>query len=178
MLIMFNKPYGVLCQFTDAEGRANLSDYIDQPGVYAAGRLDQDSEGLLLLTDNGKLKHQLAHPSQKTWKTYLAQVEGVPQATQLKKLASGIQLKDGLVRETRVQLLGGKPGFIWKREPPIRSRKHQPTHWLRISVCEGRNRMIRRMTAAVGLPTLRLIRSEIGKYQLNSLKPGHSKTVD
>ena len=177
MLLSFNKPYGVLCQFTDAEGRSTLADFINIPGVYAAGRLDRDSEGLLLLTDDGALQHRLAHPASATRKTYLAQVEGTVKESQLQALRSGITLKDGPARAVDAQLLAGKPGWLWSRHPPIRERRNIPTSWLEIVLDEGRNRQVRRMTAAVGLPTLRLVRTRIGEYTLGDLKPGEHRQI-
>jgi len=172
MLIAFNKPYGVLCQFTDREGRATLADYIDQKDVYAAGRLDRDSEGLLLLTDDGALAHRLTDPRHKQPKTYLVQVEGAPSAAALGKLERGVRLKDGNTRPAQVKLLAGAPGWLWPRVPPVRFRKHIPTSWLQLTIREGRNRQVRRMTAAVGLPTLRLLRVRVGNVELGTLQPG------
>ena len=170
-LIRFNKPYGVLSQFT-AEGRwQGLKDYIDLPGVYVAGRLDADSEGLLLLTDDGQLQAQIADPRFKMPKTYWVQVEGVPTEAALAALRQGVQLKDGLTRPAEARLLEPPPE-VWDREPPIRARQTIPTAWLELVNREGRNRQVRRMTAAVGLPTLRLIRAAIGPYSLEGLAPG------
>jgi 23S rRNA pseudouridine2457 synthase len=177
VLLSFNKPFGVLCQFTDREGRATLADFVDIPGVYAAGRLDRDSEGLLLLTDDGALQHRLAHPKAGTTKTYLAQVEGVADESQLSALRRGVKLNDGPARALEAFLLDGPPGWLWPRDPPIRVRKNIPTCWLEIVLDEGRNRQVRRMTAAVGLPTLRLLRTRIGRYQLGDLKPGEYRKV-
>jgi 23S rRNA pseudouridine2457 synthase len=170
MLILFNKPYGVLTQFTDAEERATLADYIAQPGVYAAGRLDKDSEGLLLLTDDGALQHRLTDPRHKAWKTYWAQVEGEIDEGALQRLRDGVDLKDGPTRPARAKRLPA-PG-IWPRTPPIRYRANIPTSWLELSLREGRNRQVRRMTAAVGFPTLRLIRVAVGDWRLDGLQPG------
>ena len=170
--LLFNKPFRVLSQFTDREGRSTLADFIDQPGVYAAGRLDFDSEGLLVLTDDGRLKARLASPNQGTEKVYLVQVEGRPQVSALERLARGVRLKDGPARAINVRLLPRAPGWLWKREPPVSPRVGKATAWLEIILTEGRNRQVRRMTAAVGLPTLRLIRTRIGPYQLGDLKPG------
>jgi len=178
LLILFNKPYGVLCQFRDTAGRAVLADYIDQPGVYPAGRLDRDSEGLLVLTDDGGLQHRLSDPRHKLLKTYLVQVDGVPGRSQLQSLRRGLRLKDGMTQPAAAQLLAQRPGFVWPRQPPIRVRRKQPTHWLELSLSEGRNRQVRRMTAAVGLPTLRLIRTTVGPYQLGTLKPGEWSQLD
>ena len=181
MLIAFNKPWGVLSQFSDDSGsvtqRQTLADFITSPGVYPAGRLDLDSEGLLLLTDDGRLQNKIAHPEHGAYKRYLAQVEGVPTASQLRRLAQGVRLKDGPARALEVELLARKPGWLWPRNPPIRQRKNIPVSWLEISLAEGRNRQVRRMTAAVGLPTLRLVRLAIGEWSLDGLLPGESREV-
>ena len=166
--LLFNKPYGVLCQFTDREGRPTLADFVAVPGVYAAGRLDFDSEGLLVLSDDGALIHSLA----KTAKTYVVQVEGVPLAAQLEQLQRGIVLNDGPTAPAQVKLLAKAPGWLWPRDPPVRFRKHIPTHWLELTITEGRNRQVRRMTAHVGLPTLRLVRTRVGSHELGDLLPG------
>ena len=170
MLIRFNKPYGVLSQFT-AEGRwRGLRDFIALPGVYAAGRLDADSEGLLLLTDDGKLQARIADPSFKMEKTYLAQVEGVPDDAALEALCHGVMLNDGMTLPAKASVVA--PFVLWERDPPIRVRKAKPTSWIELTLREGRNRQVRRMTAAVGLPTLRLIRTRIGPYDLADLPLG------
>ena len=169
--ILFNKPYGVLCQFTDAGGRPTLADYIPVPGVYAAGRLDMDSEGLLLLTDDGVLIHHLADPQHKIPKTYLVQVERVPDSAALEQLRHGVTIEGELSRPVHVERLATPPD-LWERAVPIRYRKSVPTAWLRIVLTEGRNRQVRRMTAAVGYPTLRLVRAAIGPFRLDDLKPG------
>lgn len=170
-LILFNKPYLVLCQFTDPDGRPTLADYIDVPEVYAAGRLDNDSEGLLALTDDGRLQQQIADPQHKLPKTYWAQVEGIPDAAALERLRRGVQLKDGMTRPAEAVLLD-EPSGLWPRTPPIRERKSIPTAWIELTLREGRNRQVRRMTAAVGFPSLRLIRARIGPWALGDLQPG------
>ncbi len=181
MLIAFNKPYGVLSQFTDkstaGSTRPTLSAYIDVPGVYPAGRLDRDSEGLLLLTDDGKLQARIAEPKHKMEKTYWAQVEGLPDEAALQAFRTGLDLKDGHTRPARVALIDEPPG-LWERDPPIRYRKSVPDCWLEISISEGKNRQVRRMTAAIGHPTLRLIRCSIGDWTLDGLKPGEWRAVD
>lgn len=178
MLIALNKPCGVLCQFTDPQGRRTLADYVDQPGVYPAGRLDFDSEGLLLLTDDGALQAKIASPGDHWPKTYLAQVEGAPSAAALNKLRSGVMLKDGSARALQAEVLAGKPGWLWPRPKPVDPRKGKPVSWLQLMLGEGRNRQVRRMTAAVGLPTLRLIRYRIGPIELDGLKPGEWRIIE
>lgn len=172
--LLFNKPFRVLSQFTDREGRSTLADYIDTPGVYAAGRLDYDSEGLLVLTSDGRLKARLADPASQTPKTYLVQVEGRPQVADIQRLERGVTLKDGPTRPAEVELLARAPGWLWPRTPPVAPRTGKPTSWIQITITEGRNRQVRRMTAAVGLPTLRLIRTRVGPYELGSLQPGQA----
>lgn len=173
-LILLNKPFHVLCQFTDKEGRKTLADYVDVPSVYAAGRLDYDSEGLVVLTDSGRLQHLISDPSNKLPKTYLVQVEGVPIEAALERLRAGVLLKDGMTRPARAELLERAPD-IWPRTPPIRFRKSVVDSWIRITITEGRNRQVRRMTAAVGHPALRLIRVSVGQWELGGLLPGEWK---
>lgn len=174
-LILFNKPYGVLSQFTDADGRETLADYIDVPGVYPAGRLDRDSEGLLLLTDDGKLQQKIADPKFKKWKTYWVQVEKQPDDAALQQLRDGVTLKDGQTRPAQVKLM--KEPELWPRIPPVRFRKNIPTAWLELKIREGRNRQVRRMTAAVDYPTLRLVRVAIGEWTLEGIEPGEWKEL-
>jgi len=169
-IVLFNKPYGILTQFTDDEGRPTLSDFIPVPGVYAAGRLDRDSEGLLVLTDDGQLQHRLTDPRHKSWKTYWVQVEGEPTDQAIDHLCRGVVLKDGPTLPAKVKRIA-EPD-LWPRDPPIRFRKNIPVNWLEIRIREGRNRQIRRMTAAVGHPTLRLVRMALDKWRLGDLKPG------
>lgn len=171
-LILFNKPYGVLCQFTDADGRKTLADYIDAPGFYAAGRLDRDSEGLLLLTSDGTLQQRISHPRYKLTKRYLVQVDGDISQQAINQLNRGVALKDGLARAIDARRVD-EPAGLWPRDPPIRVRRHLPTSWLQLSLREGRNRQVRRMTAAVGFPTLRLIRTHIGGCDVWSTPGGH-----
>jgi 23S rRNA pseudouridine2457 synthase len=175
MLIAFNKPFDVLSQFTDKGGggsrRRTLSDFVDVPGVYPAGRLDRDSEGLLLLTDDGRLQARIADPKHRMGKTYWAQVEGLPDEASLQRFRAGLDLKDGLTRPAEVTPIPSPPD-LWHRTPPIRYRKSVPDCWLQIGLREGRNRQVRRMTAAIGHPTLRLIRYSIGEWTLDGLAPG------
>ncbi|MGB4860465.1 MAG: pseudouridine synthase [Dokdonella sp.] len=171
MLILFNKPYGVLCQFTDRQGRPTLADYITQKNVYPAGRLDFDSEGLLLLTDDGALAHRLTDPRHKQPKTYLAQVEGIAVESQLQRLRDGVELKDGWTLPAQAREIA-EPDWLWPRDPPVRYRKSVPDCWIELTIAEGRNRQVRRMTAAVGLPTLRLVRTTVGPYKLTQLTLG------
>lgn len=174
--IRFNKPYDVLPQFTDRANadspRSTLSDFIDLPGVYPAGRLDRDSEGLMLLTDHGRLQSQISDPRHKMPKTYWVQVEGIPDEAALKTMRNGVELKDGLTRPAKARQIE-EPKTLWPRTPPIRDRKTVPDSWLELTIREGKNRQVRRMTAAVGLPTLRLIRYRIGDWTLDDLEPGH-----
>ncbi|CDH47513.1 pseudouridine synthase [Candidatus Contendibacter odensensis] len=170
-LVLFNKPYGVLSQFTDTAGRPTLAAYLPIPGIYVAGRLDGDSEGLLALTDDGALQARLSHPRHKQPKTYWAQVEGIPEESALERLRRGVELNDGPTLPTEARQIV-EPDGLWLREPPIRQRAAIPTTWLEITLREGRNRQVRRMTAAVGHPTLRLIRHRIGDWILDDLAPG------
>ena len=170
-IILFNKPFGVLCQFTGETGQTTLADYIEHKGFYAAGRLDRDSEGLLLLTNDGKLQQQITNPKHKMAKTYRIQVEGEIDMQALDALRKGIELKDGLTRPATAKKID-PPVNLWSRKPPIRVRKAVPDSWLELTIREGKNRQVRRMTAAVGFPTLRLIRVAIGHWSLGELKPG------
>ena len=174
-LIIFNKPFQVLCQFTDEAGRKTLADYVDVKEVYPAGRLDFDSEGLLLLTDDGKLQAKISHPKNKLPKTYWAQVEGIATQEDCDALIAGVQLKDGMAKAVSCKILS-EP-HLWERVPPIRVRKSIPDSWIELVIDEGRNRQVRRMTAAVNLPTLRLVRVAIGKWSLDDLQPGQANTV-
>jgi 23S rRNA pseudouridine2457 synthase len=179
VLVLFNKPYGVISQFTDrgstGSARATLSDHIDLPGIYPAGRLDRDSEGLLLLTDDGLLQARIADPRFKMAKSYFVQVEGEPSEDRIADLRRGVRLKDGLTRPAEVESIA-EPA-LWPREPPVRFRKSVPDSWLRLVIREGRNRQVRRMTAAVGLPTLRLVRWRIGDWTIEGIKPGEWQEV-
>ncbi|MCR9085603.1 MAG: pseudouridine synthase [Rhodobacteraceae bacterium] len=174
-VILFNKPFGVLSQFTDSSTASTpsptLSAFIAVPGVYPAGRLDKDSEGLMVLTDDGKLQARVTSPRARTEKTYWAQVEGAPDEDALARLRNGVALKDGPTRPAAVRAMPA-PDALWPRDPPIRVRQSIPDHWIEITLTEGRNRQVRRMTAAVGLPTLRLIRARVGQWRLDGLAPG------
>lgn len=175
-IVLFNKPYGVLSQFTP-EGRwQGLKDFISIPGIYAAGRLDADSEGLLILTDDGVLQKRIADPAHKMPKTYWVQVEGIPDAAALTQLRNGIILDDFTTRPAKVNVMQ-EPQNLWPRNPPVRFRQSIPTSWIEIIITEGKNRQVRRMTAKVGLPTLRLIRRSIGDWNLNNLQPGELKEM-
>ncbi len=180
-LVLFNKPYDVLSQFTDkgTEGspRRTLSDFVDVPEVYPAGRLDRDSEGLMVLTDDGKLQAQISNPKYGKEKTYWVQVEGIPDDTALHALQSGVMLKDGKTRPAKAKRIDTPMG-LWERDPPIRIRKSVPDCWLEIAIAEGRNRQVRRMTAAIGHPTLRLIRCRIAEWRLDGLQPGEYRLIN
>lgn len=175
-ILLFNKPFQVLSQFTPVDTKQTLADYIDVAGVYAAGRLDFDSEGLMVLTDDGALQAKISNPRYRRAKIYLAQVEGIPEAAALQALSRGVELKDGLTQPASVAMVD-EPGWLWARQPPIRERKHIPTQWLQLEIHEGRNRQVRRMTAAVGHPTLRLVRIGIGDWTLDGLDPGEYRLL-
>jgi 23S rRNA pseudouridine2457 synthase len=177
-LILFNKPFRVICQFSPHPEHPSLADHLAIPGIYPAGRLDTDSEGLLLLTDDGKLQHAISHPDSKQSKTYLVQVEGIPDAATIERLSMPIDLGDFVTKECEVKRVQ-EPEWLWERTPPVRQRADKPTSWLTIKLKEGKNRQVRRMTAAVGLPTLRLIRIAIGNISLEShpLWPGEWREI-
>lgn len=176
-LVLLNKPCGVLSQFRDDTGRSTLAEFVTRKNVYPAGRLDRDSEGLLLLTDDGRLQARISQPKSKTTKTYWAQVEGDAQDSQLGELRQGVSLKDGPAAASAVTRIE-PPAELWPRDPPIRHRLSVPDCWLQITISEGRNRQVRRMTAAAGLPTLRLIRYSIGPWSLDGLRPGESREIE
>lgn len=176
-VILCNKPFGMLCQFTDDLGRPTLADLVKDRAVYPAGRLDFDSEGLVVLTNDKVLIHQLTDPRYQKLKCYWAQVEGEPDAAQMRQLAEGVLLNDGPTLPATIERLSAEPRGLWPRDPPIRFRKNKPTSWLQIGLREGRNRQVRRMTAHVGLPCLRLVRVSSGPFALGELKPGQVKTI-
>ena len=179
MLVKFNKPFNVLSQFSDktekSADRGNLSDFISIPNIYPVGRLDKDSEGLMLLTDDGKLQYKLSNPRNRVRKTYYVQVEGEPKQSDLDLLSAGLKLRDGITRPAEATII--EPPLLWDRVPPIRVRKTVPDSWLEIIISEGKNRQVRRMTAAIGYPTLRLIRIKIGDYDLKNLMPGDFENI-
>jgi 23S rRNA pseudouridine2457 synthase len=177
MIILFNKPFNVVCQFSPHDKHLTLKDFITAPNVYAAGRLDTDSEGLLILTDDGALQHRLSHPKYKQIKTYWAQVEGSPTKMDLAPLLTGVDLGDFVTKPAQIRVMDA-PKNLWDRMPPIRERKAIPTTWLEIKIAEGKNRQVRRMTAKIGFPTLRLIRYAIGDYTINNIMPGSYRTID
>ena len=175
-LILFNKPYGVITQFSSDGKHATLKEFIPLPGVYPAGRLDTDSEGLLILTDDGQLQHRISDPRHKLPKTYWAQVEGIPDQAALERLRQGVDLGDFVTRPAQARLIGEPPG-LWPRTPPIRLRKNIPTAWIELVIREGKNRQVRRMTAKIGCPTLRLIRWRIGDWAIDGLAPGEWREI-
>lgn len=175
-LVLFNKPFNTLCQFTGEPGDSTLADYVDIPKVYPAGRLDKDSEGLLLLTDDGQLQHQIANPKKKMAKTYWVQVEGAPNEKDLEPLRHGVEIQKYITKPAKVKIID-EPN-VWRRDPPVRERKNVPDTWLELTLKEGKNRQVRRMTAAIGFPTLRLIRAQIGPWGLEGLAPGEYKVID
>jgi 23S rRNA pseudouridine2457 synthase len=176
-VILFNKPYGVICQFSADGKHPTLKDYLPIPGIYPAGRLDTDSEGLLILTDDGGLQHSISHPRHKLPKTYWVQVEGMPDHTALQQLRRGVDLGDFVTRPAEARIIE-EPAGLWERNPPIRTRQTIPTAWLELVIAEGKNRQVRRMTAKVGFPTLRLIRYRIGSWTLDGLAPGQWRESD
>lgn len=176
-IILLNKPFMTLSQFTNTTTRTTLADYIAEPGFYPAGRLDYESEGLLILTNDGRMQAKIANPHHKMSKAYWVQVEGIPDETALQQLRQGIQLKDGLTLPAKAKMIS-EPPILWPRNPPIRKRKNIPTQWVELTLTEGRNRQVRRMTAAVGYPCLRLIRYRIGSWTLDGLAPGESRKIE
>jgi 23S rRNA pseudouridine2457 synthase len=175
-LLLLNKPYGVICQFSPSGGKPTLKDFVDAEGVYPAGRLDTDSEGLVVLTDDGALQHRITDPRHKLPKTYLVQVEGAPDESALAPLRQGIQLNDFRAKPAQVTIVD-EPEWLWPRQPPIRRRQQIPATWLQLTLREGRNRQVRRMTAAAGFPTLRLIRYSVGPWHLEGIVPGAWKEI-
>ena len=175
-LILFNKPFRVMSQFSESDNKETLANYINIPGVYPAGRLDYDSEGLLLLTDNGQLQHRIAHPKHKSTKTYWVQVEGEPSEESIQLLRKGVKLKDGLTLPAKVRVIAEPK--LWERNPPIRERANIPTTWLEIEITEGRNRQVRRMTASINHPTLRLVRTKIGEWSVKNIVPGEFREIE
>lgn len=178
-LYLFNKPYGVISQFTELDGASNLSEFIQIPNIYPAGRLDKDSEGLLLLTNNGKLQHNISNPKNKMEKTYWVQVEGIPDQNAIDILKKGVKLKDGITLPAKARIIDETKILpkLWPRIPPIRFRVNKPTSWLEIKIKQGKNRQVRRMTAAVGFPTLRLVRYAIGEWTVDNVKLGNYKHI-
>ena len=176
-IVLFNKPFQVLSQFTTEGNKATLAEYIPIKGVYPAGRLDYDSEGLMLLTDDGKLQSRISNPRYNKWKTYYVQVENCPDDHAIEQLRQGVTMKEGKTRPARAERCE-PPGWLWPRVPPIRERKNIPTQWIKLSINEGKNRQVRRMTAAVGYPTLRLIRTSIDQWQLDDLSPGEYRVLE
>jgi len=176
-LVLFNKPYGVICQFSFHEKHQSLAEYIKIKNIYPAGRLDHDSEGLLLLTDDGKLQNKISDPENKMPKTYWVQVDKQITEEAVEQLRQGVQLKDGLTRSAKAKIIN-EPENLWPRDPPVRFRKNIPTSWIELTISEGRNRQVRRMTAAVGFPTLRLIRYKIGEWTLDGLRPGEFAVLE
>jgi len=176
MIIIFNKPYGVICQFSEHNIYDSLRDFIPIKNVYPAGRLDADSEGLVILTDNGQFQNRLSSPSSNIEKIYLAQVENIPKIEEIMRLEKGVQISTYVTKKSKVKLI--EEPQLWERNPPIRKRKFIPTSWLEIKIYEGKNRQVRKMTAAIGCPTLRLIRTDVGDYSLGNLQPGQYKIVE